>query len=218
MLPSDTYVSKTLTLDLDGHSLSGYSLNVGGLTATSQVRTGKLTVIDSSGGNGAVGVTVRDGGTLVFDPENDHTTLLQLEVWGGTVELYGGKISRSGLQLNNGITLGDLLPGQAGLAYYRDDTQLTPEEAASQTCDLVVKSCSHGGKNGFDKSATACPYCNAPAVAETALNNGEGNRLQRRFADLQTALDADRDGGAEPQAAGRRDRRLYHRRHAGHGT
>ena len=194
MLPDDIYVSKTLTLDLNGHSLSGYSLNVGGLTATSQVRTGKLTVIDSSGGNGAVGVTVREGGTLVFDPKNDHTTLLQLEVSGGTVELYGGKISRSGLRLNNSITLGDLLPQKAGLAYYFGDTQLTQEEAASQTCDLVVKSCSHGGKNGFD--GTNCPYCNAPAVAETALNNGEGNRLQRRFADLQTALDADRDGGA----------------------
>lgn len=196
MLPSDTYASKTLTLDLDGHSLSGYSLNVGGLTATSQVRTGKLTVIDSSGGNGAVGVTVRDGGTLVFDPKNDHTTLLQLEVWGGTVKLYGGKILRSGLRLNNNITLGNLLPKKAGLAYYRDDTQLTLKEASSQTCDLVVKSCSHGGKNGFDKSATTCPYCGAPAVAETALNNGEGNRPWRRFADLQTALDADRDGGA----------------------
>lgn len=195
MLPGDTYVSKTLTLDLNGHSLSGYSLNVGGLTATSQVRTGKLTVIDSSGGNGAVGVTVRDGGTLVFDPENDHTTLLQLEVWGGTVELYGGKILRSGLRLNNGITLGDLLPGQAGLAYYRDDTQLTQEEAAFQTCDLVVKSCSHGGKNGFDKSATACPYCGAPAVAETALNHGPW----QRFADLQTALDADRNGASTLQ-------------------
>jgi len=196
-LPSDTYVSKTLTLDLDGHSLDGYSLNVGGLTPTSQVRTGKLTVIDSSGGNGAVGVTVRDGGTLVFDPENDHTTLLQLEVWGGTVKLYGGKISRSGLRLNNNITLGNLLPGNAGLAYYRGDTQLTLEEAAAQTCDLVVKLCSHGGKNGFDKNAATCPNCNAPAVAETALNNGEGNRLQRRFADLQTALDAGRDGGAK---------------------
>ena len=196
MLPSDTYVSKTLTLDLDGHSLSGYSLNVGGLTPTSQVRTGKLTVIDSSGGNGAVGVTVRDGGTLVFDPENDSTTLLQLEVWGGKVELHGGKILRKDLRLNNGITLGDLLPQKAGLAYYRDDTQLTLEEATSQTCDLVVKSCSHGGKNGFDKSATACPYCGAPAVAETALYNGEGNRSWRRFADLQTALDADRDGYA----------------------
>ena len=196
MLPDGIYVSKTLTLDLDGHSLSGYSLKVGGLTATSQVRTGNLTVIDSSGGNGAVGVAVRDGGTLVFDPENDHTTLLQLEVWGGTVELYGGKILRSGLRLNNNITLGDLLPGNAGLAYYRGDTQLTLEEAASQTCDLVVKSCSHGGKNGFDKSATTCPYCGAPSVAETALSHGEGSRQQRRFADLQTALDADRDGGS----------------------
>ncbi len=196
MLPSGIYASKTLTLDLDGHSLSGYSLNVGGLTPTSQVRTGKLTVIDSSGGNGAVGVAVRDGGTLVFDPKNDHTTLLQLEVWGGTVELYGGKISRSGLQLHNNITLGNLLPQNAGLAYYCGDTQLTLAEAASKTCDLVVKSCSHGGKNGFDNNFTACPYCNAPAVAETALNNGEGSRLQRRFADLQTALDADRDGGA----------------------
>ena len=194
MLPDGIYVSKTLTLDLDGHSLSGYSLNVGGHTATSQVRTGKLTVIDSSGGNGAVGVTVRDGGTLVFNPENDNTTLLQLEVWGGTVELYGGKISRSGLRLNNNITLGNLLPGQAGLAYYRGDTQLTLEEAASQTCDLVVKLCSHGGTNGFD--GTNCPYCNAPAVAETALNGSEGSRLRRRFADLQTALDADRDGGS----------------------
>ena len=193
MLPYGIYASKTLTLDLNGHSLSGYSLNVGGLTATSQVRTGKLTVIDSSGGNGAVGVTVRDGGTLVFDPKNDHTTLLQLEVWGGTVELYGGKISRSGLRLNNNITLGNLLPGQAGLAYYRGDTQLTLVEAASQTCDLVVKLCSHGGKNGFD--GTNCPYCNAPAVAQTALRNVEGDPW-RNFADLQTALDADRDGGS----------------------
>ena len=195
-LPRGIYVSKTLTLDLNGHSLDRYSLNVGGLTVTGQALTGDLKVVDSSsGGNGAVGVTVRDGGTLVFDPENDHTTLLQLEVWGGTVELYGGRILRKGLQLHNGIVLGGLLPGQAGLAYYRGDTQLTLEEAASQTCDLVVKLCSHGGKNGFD--GTNCPYCNAPAVAETDLNDGEGGRLRRRFADLQTALDADRDGGAE---------------------
>ena len=196
-LPRGIYASKTLTLDLNGHSLSGYSLNVGGLTATGQPRTGNLTVIDSGGGNGAMGVTVGDGGTLVFDPKNDSTTLLQLEVWGGKVELHGGKISRQGLRLNNSITLGNLLPQNAGLAYYCGDTQLTLEEAASKTCDLVVKSCAHGGKNGFDNNFTACPYCNAPAVAETALNNGEGNRPQRRFADLQTALDTDRDGGAE---------------------
>ena len=197
MLPDGIYVSKTLTLDLNGHSLGGYSLHVGGLTVTGQVRTGKLTVVDSSGGNGAVGVAVRDGGTLVFDPENGHTTLLRLEVWGGTVKLYGGKISRSGLQLNNNITLGDLLHQKAGLAYYCGDTQLTLKEAASKTCDLVVKSCAHGGKNGFDNSSAACPYCGAPAVAETALNNGEGGGLWRRFANLQTAIDADRAGGSE---------------------
>ena len=195
-LPRGIYASKTLTLDLNGHSLDGYSLNVGGLTATNQALTGNLTVIDSSDGNGAVGVTVRDGGTLVFDPENDSTTLLQLEVWGGKVELRGGKILRKDLRLNNSITLGDLLPQKAGLAYYCGDTQLTLKEAASKTCDLVVKSCAHGGKNGFDENATACPYCNAPAVAETALNNGEGGSLWRRFADLQTALDAGRAGGA----------------------
>ena len=198
-LPDGIYVENQtgITLDLNGHSLDGYSLNVGGLTATSQVRTGNLTVIDSSGGNGAVGVAVRDGGTLVFKPENDNTTLLRLEVYGGTVELYGGKISRDGLGLYHNITLGNLLPGGAGLAYYRGDTQLTLAEAASQTCDLVVKSCSHGGKNGFDNSSATCPYCNAPAVAETALYNGEGNSQQRRFANLQTAIDADRAGGAE---------------------
>ena len=196
-LPRGIYASKTLTLDLNGHSLDGYSLNVGGSTATGQALTGDLTVIDSNGGNGAVGVTVRDGGTLVFDPENDSTTLLQLEVWGGKVELHGGKILRKDLRLNNSITLGDLLPQKAGLAYYCGDTQLTLKEAASKTCDLVVKSCAHGGENGFDESATACPYCGAPAVAETDLNDGEGGRLRRRFADLQTALDADKDGGAE---------------------
>ncbi len=196
-LPRGIYASKTLTLDLNGHSLSGHSLNVGGLTATNQVLTGNLTVIDSGGGNGAVGVTVRDGGTLVFDPENDSTNLLQLEVWGGKVELRGGKILRKGLRLNNSITLGDLLPQKAGLAYYCGDTQLTLKEAASKTCDLVVKSCAHGGKNGFDNSSAACPYCNAPAVAETALNNGEGGGLWRRFANLQTAIDADRAGGSE---------------------
>ena len=46
-LPDGIYVENQtgITLDLNGHSLDGCSLNVGGLTATSQVRTGKLTVV-----------------------------------------------------------------------------------------------------------------------------------------------------------------------------
>ena len=59
--------------------------------------------------------------------------------------------------------------------------------------------CTHGGKNGLDENAAACPDCNAPAVAETDLNDGKGGHLRRRFANLQTAIDADRDGGATLQ-------------------
>ena len=199
-LPSDTYVSKTLTLDLDGHSLDGYSLNVGGLTATSQVRTGKLTVVDSSGGNGAVGVTVRDGGKVEFRG-SIATSCLRLQVYGGDVKFYGGNI-RS-FDLYNSVTYADFLP--EGYCYYNysgSGSDLGSIVTAADVANavnvgryLAVAPCSHGGANGFD--GTNCPYCNAPAVAEAALNNGEGNRPWRRFADLQTALDADRAGGAE---------------------
>lgn len=200
MLPDGIYVSKTLTLDLDGHSLDGYSLNVGGLTATSQVRTGKLTVVDSSGGNGAVGVTVRDGGKVEFRG-SIATSCLRLQVYGGDVKFYGGNI-RS-FDLYNSVTYADFLP--EGYCYYNysgSGSDLGSIVTAADVANavnvgryLAVAPCSHGGANGFD--GTNCPYCNAPAVAETALNNGEGNRPWRRFADLQTALDADRAGGAE---------------------
>ena len=80
--------------------------------------------------------------------------------------------------------------GQNNLLALADEEQNAAEgengEAGGTPCD-------HGGAEGFDISATTCPDCNAPAVAETALNNGQW----RRFADLQTAIDADRDGGAE---------------------
>ena len=68
------------------------------------------------------------------------------------------------------------------------------DATASNLFNVTVSACDHGGKNGFD--GTNC-LCGAPAVAETALSNGEGSMLWRRFADLQTAIDADRAGGAE---------------------
>ena len=200
MLPDGIYVSKTLTLDLDGHSLSGYSLKVGGLTATSQVRTGKLTVVDSSGGNGAVGVTVRDGGKVEFRG-SIATSCLRLQVYGGDVKFYGGNI-RS-FDLYNSVTYADFLP--EGYCYYNysgSGSDLGSIVTAADVANavnvgryLAVAPCSHGGANGFD--GTNCPYCNAPAVAQTALKKGEYDRLWRRFANLQTAIDADRDGGAE---------------------
>ena len=201
-LPDGIYVENQtgITLDLNGHSLDGCSLNVGGLTYPNQVRTGNLTVIDSSGGNGAVGVTVRNGGKVEFRG-SVATFCLQLQVYGGDVKFYGGNI-RS-FELHNDVAYADFLP--KGYCYYNYSGSgsdlgsiVTAADVASVVSAgryLAVAPCSHGGANGFD--GTNCPYCNAPAVAETALYNGEGNRQQRRFANLQTAIDADRDGGAE---------------------
>ena len=108
-------------------------------------------------------------------------------------KLYGGSYDEI-------ITIGSGTPSLAGLlpngCVFKNADGSFANATASNLFNVTVSACDHGGKNGFDNNSTACPYCNAPAVAETALNNGEGNRLQRRFADLQTALDADRGGGA----------------------
>lgn len=108
-------------------------------------------------------------------------------------KLYGGSYDEI-------ITIGSGTPSLAGLlpngCVFKNADGSFANATASNLFNVTVSACDHGGKNGFDKSATACPYCGAPAVAETALNNGEGNRLQRRFANLQTAIDADRYGGA----------------------
>ena len=55
--------------------------------------------------------------------------------------------------------------------------------------------CRHGGANGFDINATACPDCGTPAVAYTQLTDDKGS-LWRNFASLQDALDADRQGSS----------------------
>ena len=111
-------------------------------------------------------------------------------------KLYGGSYDEIIPIGSDTISLAGLLPN--GCAFKNEDGSFA-KATASNLFNVTVSACDHGGKNGFDKNATTCPYCNAPAVAETALKNGEGNRLQRRFADLQTALDADRDGGATLQ-------------------
>ena len=108
-------------------------------------------------------------------------------------KLYGGSYDEI-------ITIGSGTPSLAGLlpngCVFKNADGSFANATASNLFNVTVSACDHGGKNGFDKSATTCPYCGAPAVAETALNDGEGRFLWRRFADLQTAIDADRDGGA----------------------
>ena len=108
-------------------------------------------------------------------------------------KLYGGSYDEI-ITIGNTPALAGLLPN--GYAFKNADGSFA-DAAESKLFNVTVSACDHGGAEGFDESAAACPYCGAPAVAETTLYNGDGSRPQRRFADLQTALDADRDGGAE---------------------
>ena len=67
-------------LDLNGRSLGGYPLNVGGAG-----RSGKLTVIDARG-NGTLGLAVRDGGEVTAGGSKDTT--YSIAVYGGTLEIH----------------------------------------------------------------------------------------------------------------------------------
>ena len=109
-------------------------------------------------------------------------------------KLYGGSYDEI-IPIGNGtLSLAGLLPN--GYAFKNTDGSFA-KATESKLFHVTVSECDHGGAEGFDNNSTTCPYCGAPAVAETALNNSEGRFLQRRFADLQTAIDADRNGGAE---------------------
>ena len=107
-------------------------------------------------------------------------------------KLYGGSYGEI-----TTITTGSGTPSLAGLlpngCVFKNADGSFADATASRLSNVTVSACDHGGKKGFDISATTCPHCGVAAVAETALSNG----LWRRFADLQTAIDADRDGGSE---------------------
>ena len=105
-------------------------------------------------------------------------------------KLYGGSYGEIITTSGNTPSLAGLLPN--GYAFKNADGSFA-KATESNLFNVTVSACDHGGKEGFDISATTCPHCGVAAVAETALSNGQW----QRFADLQTALDADRDGGAE---------------------
>ena len=158
---------------------------------------GVLDLTDWTGGSISSVTVTRNGNTneegkLIVGKDAGHIGSLAFYNWPSAeitnTKLYGGSYGEITTSGSDTISLAGLLPN--GCAFKNEDGSLA-NATASRLCNVTVSACDHGGKNGFD--GTNCPYCNAPAVAETALNN----RPQRRFADLQTALDADRDGGAE---------------------
>lgn len=170
MLPDGFYAdtdSTGFTLDLNGRSLGGYPLNVGGAG-----RSGKLTVIDSRG-NGTLGLAVRNGGEVTAGGSKDTT--YSIAVYGGTLKFTGGHITAGMCDLYNGVKLTDLLP--EGYAYRRYDgigTEFSKNSwvsradaenrtgwAAAGQYDLAVMKCEHVGMD----SDGNCPYCGLKIAA-----------------------------------------------------
>lgn len=180
MLPDGLYAdtdSAGFTLDLNGRSLGGYPLNVGGAG-----RSGKLTVIDSRG-NGTLGLAVRDGGEVTAGGSKD--TAYSIAVYGGTLKFTGGHINAGMCDLYNGVKLTDLLP--EGYAYRRYDgigTEFSGRSwvpradaenrtgwAAAGRYDLAVVKCEHAGMD----SDGNCPYCGlkiAAAITKPGIFRG----------------------------------------------
>lgn len=160
-LPENVYAdtpTEGITLDLNGRSVAGYALNVGGTN-----HTGKLIVIDSSGGNGAIGLTVRSGGDIAFRG-GVATSCLQLQVYGGTVKFYGGNIHS--FDLYNGVTYADFLP--EGYSYYRYSGSGSDLGSILKTADVpngvyvAVAPCNHPGVTDDGK----CEYCGLKMAAK----------------------------------------------------
>ena len=161
-------------------------------------------VLDLSGWeDGAISsVTVtRNGNTneegkLIVGENAGHIGSLGFYNWTSTeitnTKLYGGSYGEISTSGSYTVSLAGLLP--AGYAFKNTDGSFA-DATASKLYGVTVSACDHNGANGFDYKANACPYCGAPAVAYTKLKNVEDNPW-RNFADLQTAIDVDRDGGS----------------------
>lgn len=176
----DTTGDDAVTFDLNGHSLGGYPLNIGGSN-----HSGKVNIIDSSNGNGAIGIAVRDNGDVTFNGAT-ATSCLQLEAYGGSLKFNGGNIRA--FNLNNGITCKDFLPENYCYYYYSIGSDLSrPIKLADVTNAInagnyvAVGACEH--QSAADG---ACEYCGASiqALVTTANNKTTG------YATLEEAINA----------------------------
>ena len=202
---------KTVTLDFNGHWLSENGIDFGSTGPTTVILTGSGGTITPEGVGPSIGAFwLRDGALM---KTNGFTgTIGRLTVSGasaraklssgtyGTIRYTSGstgevKTSTVGVWLAEGYAFQYVESGE----YVPYDTTLTsaevPDAAMYSLDNVTVVKCDHGGADGLDIDSLKCPYCGAPAVAQTALTGVEGNPW-RNFADLQTALDAQRDGSS----------------------
>lgn len=202
---------KTVTLDFNGHWLSENGIDFGSTGPTTVILTGSGGTITPEGVGPSIGAFwLRDGALM---KTNGFTgTIGRLTVSGasaraklssgtyGTIRYTSGstgevKTSTVGVWLAEGYAFRYVESGE----YVPYDTTLTsaevPDAAMYSLENVTVVKCDHSGADGLDIDSLKCPYCGAPAVAQTALTGVEGNPW-RNFADLQTALDAQRDGSS----------------------
>ena len=198
-------------------TVNGGSVTVKNGMLLTGAMSGAYQPVEINGGHLTVGENMTIQG-------NSAECMPAIKMTDGELTLSVGTELVCGMRVPVGKQLKDYLPAGTAFqqtAYDQEDTTGTAEiingyvqeyvgeftltVVAHTTHDMTNGACAcgytctHGGTNGFDENTTACPDCGAPAVAETDLNDGEGGRLRRRFANLQTAIDADRDGDATLQ-------------------
>ena len=203
----NTSQNGSVVLNLNGHSITAKDkmIKVGGgggghltVTGGGAVNT-EIIVYDGSltlnAFSGMIDTVTIDYGSISSDEDTNW--------WIGTLNMPNDNSSgtlRSGTigaidAYSDTPTAGKLL--ESGYVFQDANgsyvAQTTPADGLTE---VTVVACDHNGTNGFDIGSNACPYCGAPAVAQTALKGVEGNPW-RNFADLQTALDSDRDGGSK---------------------
>ena len=168
----DTTGDDAVTFDLNGHSLGGYSLNIGGNN-----RSGKVNIIDSSNGNGAIGIAVRDNGDVTFNGAT-ATSCLQLEAYGGSLKFNGGNIRA--FHLNNGITCKDFLPENYCYYYYSIGSDLSrpikladADNAVAAGNYLAVGECQHKSVGSDMK----CEYCGKDFSGYEAMLTTAGDNV-----------------------------------------
>ena len=228
--------NKTVTLDLNGHSITEGWIQVGidrnwdnytsatlkivgsgSFTTSGTLSVGYKATLDLSDWTGSTisSVNLSKNGKEESNPES----LLIVSENTGTIGALGFlNWPSSGIKTKlNGGTYGEisvvvqydsepyssmLAPGYA--FQYTDSgefveyTKAANYSGSKTIYNVKVVKCTHGGTSGFDIESRTCPYCGTPAVAQTVLKNVEGNPW-RSFANLQDALNADRDGGSAIQ-------------------
>ena len=151
----------TVTLDLNGHTVTGGSSS--DTTTTLNIKAGTLNLTDDKSA-GALNRTVINvsGGTLTVNSTVGKVE--RLNVSGGKVTLSGGTFGE--ITAPNGAEAGDLLA--KGYAFKNAGGQFVDyTDSANAMTNVSVVACEHGS---VDMTTGVCKYCNTKFAARVVSN------------------------------------------------